>query len=185
MSFGEYSKEQGKELLALARRSIESYFSEVDMDIPKDKVYQQARGVFVTLTKNGKLRGCIGYTNAVYPIGEAVVRAARAAAFEDPRFPHLKEGELEKIVIELSILTTPQPVKDFKEITIGKDGLICSYLGYYGLLLPQVATEHKMNKIEFLEAVCEKAGLPDNSWQNSKTQFMKFQAQIFNEREYK
>ena len=181
MPIGEYTNEQGKELIGLARKSIESYFSKEKIELPSNKEYRQLRGVFVTLNKKGRLRGCVGFPNPVYSIAEAVVRAAIAAAFEDARFPRIKEEELKEIHIELSVLTPPQPVKDLKDIIVGKDGLICSYLGYQGLLLPQVAVEHKMNRIEFLEAVCEKAGIPGDSWQKPRTRFQKFQAQIFRE----
>ena len=188
---GKYSEENGKELIQLARKAIESKFNvnsakgEDEIEIPNKKEYKQARGVFVTLTskKDGRLRGCVGFSDAVYSLGEAVVKAARLAAFEDTRFKPLKEEELNKINIEISILTQPFLISGnvATEYEVGKDGLICECLGYRGLLLPQIAEEHNMDKIEFLESVCEKAGLPKDYWQNSNVKFYKFRVQSFKE----
>jgi hypothetical protein len=177
---GEYTNEDGKVLLKLARESIDEEFSKIKPKLPEEKQFKQARGVFVTLTKNKQLRGCIGFPLPKYSIAEAIYLAAKSAAFEDPRFPPLKEKELEEIKIEISILTIPQDCKP-NEIQIGKDGLICNYLGYSGLLLPQVAIEHKMDKFQFLECLCNKANLPKDAWQKSGFSLQKFQAQIFDE----
>lgn len=178
--FGEYSKEDGEKLIKLARESIEEEFSRKKPDMPEGKQFRQARGVFVTLTKNKRLRGCIGYPYPTLPVSQAVIQAAKSSAFSDPRFPALKQEELKDIKIEISILTIPQECKP-NEVQVGKDGLMCNYLGYSGLLLPQVATEYKMSRIEFLEALCSKAGLPNNNWQNKNFKLWKFQCQIFKE----
>jgi AmmeMemoRadiSam system protein A len=154
--------------------------------MPEGKQFKQLRGVFVTLTENSELRGCIGFPYPHLPLGDAVIQAAKSAAFADPRFLPLQEKELDKIKIEISVLTPPSELKckvgeRAKNIKIGEDGLIIDYLGYSGLLLPQVAIEHKMNKLEFLEACCEKASLPRDKWQDEKCQIFTFQAQIFSE----
>jgi len=179
---GEYSKDDEKELLKLARESIKEQFNNKKPSIPKDEKFQEKRGVFVTLTKSGNLRGCIGFPYPILPINGAIYNSAKSAAFEDSRFPQLSEEELNKIKIEISLLTLPEECKS-DDIEIGKDGLICNYSGYSGLLLPQVATEYKMNKTEFLECLCNKAGLPKDAWkQNGKGfKLYKFQAQIFKE----
>ncbi len=178
--FGEYSKEDGKKLLKLARESIEEEFTKNKPELPEGKQFKQARGVFVTLTCKNKLRGCIGFPYPNHPINQAVYLAAKSAAFSDPRFPAVKEEELEKLEIEISILTMPQEC-EAKDVEVGKDGLICNYLGYQGLLLPQVATENKFDRIRFLECLCNKAGLPNNSWQNKNFKLYMFQCQIFKE----
>jgi hypothetical protein len=178
---GEYTKPDGEMLLKLARQSIESKFIAIKPEIPEGKQFKQARGVFVTLTENCRLRGCIGFPYATQSLSQAVSEAAKSAAFEDPRFSPLKEDEVSKIKIEISILTQPSLVKNTKDIEIGKDGLICEYIGFSGLLLPQVAREHKLSKIEFLEALCDKAGLPRDTWQNKNFKLYKFQCQIFSE----
>jgi hypothetical protein len=177
---GEYSKEDGEKLLKLARESIEEEFTKKKPELPEGKQFKQARGVFVTLNKKGELRGCIGFPYPNYPIIEAVYKAAKSAAFSDPRFSPVKEGELKDIKIEISILTIPQEC-ECKDVVVGKDGLMCNYIGYQGLLLPQVATEYKMNRIKFLEALCNKAGLPNDTWQNKNFKLWKFSCQIFSE----
>lgn len=177
---GEYSEEDGKTLLNLARKSIEEEFTKVKPELPTTKQFKQARGVFVTLKKNDDLRGCIGFPLPNYSVAEAIYQAAKSAAFQDPRFPPVKEEELEKIKIEISILTIPQKA-EIKEITIGEDGLICSYHGYSGLLLPQVATENNFSKIKFLECLCNKASLPKDAWSKTGFELQRFQAQIFSE----
>lgn len=177
---GKYTNEDGKRLLKLARESILEEFGKEKPVFPEEKQFRQARGVFVTLWKNKELRGCIGFVQP-RALNQAVYEAAKSSAFSDFRFSPVKEDELGKIKIEISILTIPEDVRDIKEIIIGRDGLICNYLGYHGLLLPQVAVESKMNKIEFLEALCNKAGLPKNTWQNKNFKIKKFSCQIFSE----
>lgn len=182
MPIGKYSKKQGREFIKLAKEIIESEFNDKKVEIPDKLGFRQARGVFITLTKNKNLRGCVGFPHASYALGDAIVKAAKLAAFHDSRFSPLNKEELKDIKIEVSILTEPSEIRDIaKEFNMGEDGLICNYLGYSGLLLPQVAIEHKMNKIDFLEAVCGKAGLPKNFWQNDNIKFHKFQVQLFRE----
>ena len=183
---GRYTKEDGEKLLKLARESIQEEFTGKKPSMPEEKQFRQLRGVFVTLMEKGELKGCIGFPYASAPLGGAVVHAAKLAAFSDPRFLPLQEKELEKIKIEISILTPPAELlckaeERAKKIKIGEDGLIINYLGYSGLLLPQVATEHKMNKLEFLEACCEKASLPKDKWQDEKCRISTFRCQIFKE----
>ena len=177
---GEYSEKDGEILIKLARKSIESGFSRKNPEIPEGKQFKQARGVFVTLTKKGKLRGCIGFPYPTLPISNAIIEAAKSAAFLDSRFNNIKEEELKEIKIEISVLTSPQPC-NAKDIQVGKDGIMCNYIGYSGLLLPQVAIEYKMSRIQFLESLAEKAGLPKDTWQNKNFKLYKFQCQIFSE----
>jgi len=177
----EYTKSDGEKLLKLARESIEECFTKKKPVIPEGKQFKQARGVFVTLTEKGKLRGCIGFPHPEKSVSEAVAEAAKLSAFCDNRFIPIEKDKLKDIKIEISILTNLEPVKNLKDIRVGKDGLMCNYLGYSGLLLPQVATEHNLNKIQFLEALCEKAGLPKDTWQNKNFKLYKFQCQIFEE----
>ncbi len=174
-----------KELVKLARKAIESYFTGEDINLPEN--FYQKQGVFVTLKKRGNLRGCIGFPMPVMPLREAVVKAARAAAFEDPRFPPLREEELKDIDIEVSVLTLPEIIKAekpediLKSIEIGRDGLIIEYNGFSGLLLPQVPLEWNWNKREFLENLCLKAGLPKDAWKLPGIKISKFQAKIIKE----
>jgi len=179
------SLKQGEQLVKLARDSIISEFSKNKIIVPKG--FEIERGVFVTLKNypDETLRGCIGFTYP-FPLAEAIVKAAKLAAFEDIRFSPLKEEEIKNIIIEISILTEPKEVKikteeDLKKIKIGEDGLIIQLDSLSGLLLPQVAVEEKWDAKTFIEHTCLKAGLGINAWKDPATKVYKFQAQIFKE----
>jgi len=173
-----YTLSQAKELINLARNSIEASFTGEKVKLPCK--FKEKRGVFVTLAESGKLRGCVGFPYPTHPLEQAVAEAAKSSAFQDIRFPQLTKFELDKIKIELSILTVPKLAKP-EGIKIGKDGIICNYQGRSGLLLPQVAVEWKMSREEFLDALCEKAFLPKGTWKEKDFKLYNFQAQIFKE----
>ncbi|MBU1136172.1 MAG: AmmeMemoRadiSam system protein A [Nanoarchaeota archaeon] len=178
-----YSKQDEKKLLKLARQSIEEEFSSKKIDNLEEDKFNEKKGVFVTLTKNNDLRGCIGFVYPLMKIKEAVIKAAKLSAFSDSRFLPLEEKELNDIKIEISVLDIPKEIQSSpKNLEIGKHGLICEYKGYSGLLLPQVAIEHNMNSKEFLETVCEKAGLSKNTWKEKDFKLYKFSCQIFSEK---
>jgi len=177
------------ELIELARASILSGLGEKnDLSTLKTKLmkdFSDRQGVFVTISKAGELRGCIGYPQPVLPLYEAVINAANSAAFEDPRFTPLDKGEYGSISVEVSVLSVPELIevestKEYpKKIKIGKDGLIVRSGGFSGLLLPQVATEQGWDSEEFLEHTCLKAGLSQDAWLDSKTEVLSFRAEIF------
>lgn len=178
---------QGEKLVKLARQAVTSYFSKQEIEPPEE--FQEKSGVFVTtLTQKNELRGCIGYTDPIYPLGEAVIKAARHAAFSDPRFLPIKQEELNQILFEVSILTKPEviEIKDPKEylekIEIGKHGLIVEAEPFKGLLLPQVAVEHKWNVEQFLNHTCLKANLLEETWKEGSCNIYKFQTEIFKEK---
>lgn len=180
----------GKKLVRLARSSIERSFKEgFWIEKVEEKELRQKRGVFVTLRTfpENRLRGCIGFPYPSFPLYEAVQRAAYSAAFEDFRFLPLKKEELEKITIEVSVLSKPKliKVKDgseyFKKIEVGKDGLIIQNGPFCGLLLPQVPIEMNWSLEEFLENLCYKANLTPDFLYDKKTKIWKFQAQVFAE----
>jgi len=181
------TEDEGKMAVRLARLSIEeSIAGALNPGLFLTLVFDEQRGVFVTLTKQGELRGCIGFPTPVYPLEEAIVKAARAAATEDPRFPIVKPAELNEISIEVTILTLPQPLTCPPEdrpdnIKIGRHGLIVSGKRRHGLLLPQVATEYGWNDVEFLDHACIKAGLPPGCWQKKDVEILTFEGQIFHE----
>ena len=184
-------KTDKKLLLELARESIKTYFSGKKPNMNWVKHLNEKQGVFVTLHKDGNLRGCIGYPMPVYSLNTAVVEAARSAAFNDPRFDPVKENELEGIEIEISVLTVPGKIEvshsnDYvDEIKIGEDGLIIEGAYGSGLLLPQVATENGFNVEKFLNCLCQKAGMGFNCWKDLQNTISKFQAIVFNEKEMK
>ncbi|MFH1823516.1 MAG: AmmeMemoRadiSam system protein A [archaeon] len=179
------TKAQGNKLLKLAKKSIDSWFKKKQLNFANErKEFKEARGVFVTLNLGRKLRGCIGYPYPTLPLADAVFEGSRSAAFSDQRFDPLTEKEFKKVKIEVSVLTIPKQIQTKgneipKQVKIGKDGLIIQFQGHSGLLLPQVAKELKLNPISFLNAVCEKAGLPGNSWLNLQAKIYAFQAQVF------
>ena len=142
----------------------------------------QPRGAFVTLRKAGRLRGCIGYVEGIEPLWRAVLDNACSAASRDPRFPPVTAGELDAIEIEISALTPLADISGPSEVRIGTDGLIVSEGGRRGLLLPQVAVEHRMEPERFLDETCRKAGLPADAWR-SGARIQRFQAEVFSESE--
>ena len=139
----------------------------------------EKRGAFVTLKRQGQLRGCIGYTQAVKPLNRTIMEMAQAAAFQDPRFPPLTQKELADLEIEISVLTPFRQIRDVAEIAVGKHGLFLERGGRSGLLLPQVATEYHWDRETFLEHTCLKAGLPRDAWKDKETRIFVFSAEIF------
>ncbi len=170
-------------LLSIARKSLEASVLEKAIPQPdiKDKRLLDKRGAFVTLTKKGDLRGCIGYIQPVQPLYKAVSEMAIAASTRDPRFPPVSKEDLKNIHIEISVLTPLRPIADVKEIEVGTHGLYIVKGGYSGLLLPQVAVTYKWNRDEFLKQTCVKAGLPPNAWKEKDTRIYTFSAEIFEE----
>jgi len=177
-----YTLEQGKKLIKLAKDAVYSNITSTDE-------FKEKRGVFVTLHTYPEkaLRGCIGFPEPVLPLGQAVIESAKEAAYHDNRFSPLNKKE--KVIFEVSILTTPKiiKVKDSKEylkkIKIGRDGLIAEIKPFRGLLLPQVPLEHNMDVEEFLNQTCLKAGLLEDSWKSKECKISSFQSQIFYEQE--
>ncbi len=178
-------------LIKELRRGLKTYLEEakarrIDCN---GQWLREKRGAFITLKSypENELRGCIGYIEPVYPLGEIAMRAAIAAALEDPRFAPLSAGELKKVVMELSVLGIPQQIKAqpsdklIRQINIGRDGLIVRQGLKQGLLLPQVAIEHKLGSEEFLAHCCIKAGLPPGAWTDPSVNVLKFQAEVFSE----
>ncbi len=195
----ELKNEDGKKLIAYARKNLIHYLkTDQPLPIPPEmrQKYNEKRGAFVTYKKRSQfdksLRGCIGYVLPYLPLIETIQKVSISAAVEDPRFPRVKQSEVEKLEIEISVLTVPEVIevedpKDYpKKIKIGKDGLIISKGGKQGLLLPQVPIEQDpvWDAKTFLRHTCQKAWLPANAWKDKKTTIKKFQAQIFNESDY-
>lgn len=173
--------------LCLARKTIEKQIRRGDLECEElSPVFDEKRGVFVTITERGELRGCIGLPYPMYPLKEGIVEAAISASTSDPRFPPVSPEELDEIRLEVTILTNPERLECLPEerpenIVIERDGLIIKGFGRSGLLLPQVATEYNMDPVEFLDHVCMKAGLPTGMWRSGDVEIMTFQGQIFTE----
>ena len=197
--------EEGTFLTQFARQTMVTYIKSNKMlELPEtnSEALLENRGVFVTLKKRQSpdepkwmLRGCIGRLQPdansrldPIPLLEATRQSALSSALEDPRFPPVREEELDSILVEVSVLTIPEELvckdrtKLANHITVGKDGLIIEGKGWHkGLLLPQVAPEQKWNAEEFLQGCCQKAGMPSDCYLNPDIRILTFQAQIFAE----
>ena len=179
--------DEGSVAIRSARAAIEHVVGKKPKAAPAtNPVFSEKRGVFVTLTKNGELRGCIGLPYPVMPLGEAIIHAAGAAALEDPRFPPVSRDELATIVVEVTILTVPVPIDGEPasrpgRVEVGKHGLIVRGMGTSGLLLPQVATEYGWDATTFLDHTCMKAGLSGRCWTSKNVEILTFEGQIFTE----
>ncbi len=169
-----------KELLSLARRAVELYVREGKLldDATENPNLKAPRGAFVTLTEGGTLRGCIGFTEPRFPLYETVMQAAIYAATEDPRFRAVNRLELERLDYEISVLTPLSKVENPALVEVGRHGLVVAKDGKRGLLLPQVATENRWNREEFLRQTCLKAGLPADAWRKG-AEIYSFEAIIF------
>lgn len=179
------TEDEGKRATALARNAIEhAVLGKPTTVIPLTPVFAEKRGVFVTLTKEGDLRGCIGFPYPVMPLGDAIRQAAVAAAQEDPRFLPVRKNEVGSLAFEVTVLTVPQtltctPEDRPKHIITGRHGLIARGRGTSGLLLPQVATEYGWDSQTFLFHTCQKAGLPGSCWKDHQVEILTFEGQIF------
>ena len=182
--------EEGIQLVKLARKSIE-YFIHTGQPpseaIESDEL-KKLRGVFVTLktVEGDELRGCIGFPLPTLPLWKATLDSALNAAFNDPRFPPLGAAEVDKVTVEVSVLSEPEEIKGEKKdlpskIEIGKDGLMLEKQHRKSLLLPQVPVEWKWDAKQFLEQLCLKANLLKDDWKRESVKISKFQAQIFKE----
>ncbi|RLJ02979.1 MAG: TIGR00296 family protein [Candidatus Aenigmatarchaeota archaeon] len=181
-------EETKKWILNYVRDVIEKYTNFRKVEIPEEypEELNEKRGVFVTLKKNGMLRGCMGIPYPVYPLIRALTESAKSAT-EDPRFPILGPDELEDVEIEVTVLTKPElievknPEEYPEKIEIGKDGLIIEAGYYSGLLLPQVPVEQGWGPEEFLSHLCLKAGLDRDFWRKRRCRIYKFQGEIISE----
>ena len=180
----EFTVEEKKDLLSLARRTIRQYLQKGKKIYTEsgNKKLQENRGVFVTLHIEGNLRGCIGYPLPIKPLYIAVADNAVSAAVDDPRFSSLTSEELEKADIEISILTVPREVKSPEEVVVGRDGIIITKGFNRGLLLPQVPVEQNWDLDEYISYGCLKAGLPSDEWKKG-VKIETFQAIVFGEKE--
>jgi uncharacterized protein (TIGR00296 family) len=182
------SLEEGTLAVKMARRVIEDYVRTnraPKVELPES--FDDLSGVFVTLKEDGDLRGCIGYPYPDLPLSKALVDAAVQAATQDPRFPRVRGAELDRIAVEVTVLSEPEPLKVKpmdrpKHIMIGRDGIIVEYGLYRGLLLPQVPVEQGWGPEEYLEYGCLKAGISPDMWVDDRTKVYIFQGQIFQEK---
>ncbi len=178
------SEEDKNELLNLARKTIRYYLdngkipSFDGIGIKVTAPMKEKRGVFVTLTRKGELRGCVGEIFPTRQLYLAVSEQAINSAFMDSRFSPVTKDEFSSLDFEISVLTVAEKVKSWKDIVIGRDGIILKKDGCSAVFLPQVATEQGWNLEETLSHLSMKAGLPFNAWKEG-AEFMVFQANVF------
>lgn len=169
-------------LIDLARRSIVSEVThQPPAPLPLDVALPSASGAFVTITRRGELRGCLGTLECCRGLAEEVARCAADAASADHRFPPVTEEELPELDVEVSVLgpleeITPDPAN----VLVGRHGLVAEQGHRRGLLLPQVATERGWTPEQFLRQTCVKAGLPGDAWQHG-ARLYRFDAEVFGE----
>lgn len=181
------TEDQGERIVIYAREVLESYIKNEELpEVPDEDFLEGERGVFVTLNKDDDLRGCVGVPLPDFPLGRAIKKAAQNAA-DDRRFPPIEERELDKINVEVTVLTEPEKIEVKKsqdyldKIEVGKHGLIIKGKGRQGLLLPQVPEEQGWNCKEYLEGLCRKARLGPEAWKEDDTEINCFEGQIFKE----
>ena len=177
-----FTDEERHQILTLVRRAISEYvLHQREIDPPKDDHLSLPQGVFVTLTIDGDLRGCIGFPDPKFPLGAGLVKSAIYAATQDPRFPPLSETEVSQVEIEVSVLSPARQISDPSEIVVGKHGLILTMANSRGLLLPQVPVEHHWDLDEYLKSICRKAGLREGAWKDPRAKLEVFTAEVFGE----
>jgi len=175
------SESEQLQLLESARQALEAGVRGIErmLDGAPAGSLSECRGAFVTLHKHGRLRGCVGFIEALTPLYQTVRDCAVAAALRDPRFEPVRPHELAELRLEISVLS---PLVDIlpEEIDVGRHGLLISEGAWRGLLLPQVALEWNWDREQFLRATCEKAGLPAEAWRRG-ARIQAFTAQVFGE----
>ncbi len=176
------SEEDRRALLEFARQSVQSAVAGSKAPAPPlTLVFARVCGVFVTLHVRGKLRGCIGVIEAQESLRESIAHCAASAALHDPRFSPVRAEELPHLQIEISLLSPLAPIRP-EEIEIGRHGLLVVRDRHRGLLLPQVAVEHSLDREAFLAETCRKAGLPRDAWKSDPLQILGFTCEVFSDR---
>ena len=184
----ELSKEDKKQLLALARKSLVYFLQKrrapevSELNVTVSDAMKLQRAAFVTLKENSQLRGCIGDIFPWQPLYKSVISNAINAGVNDWRFSPVTEAECNNITIEISALTPPAPIASSNEIRIGTDGVVLNKNGHSAVFLPQVAPEQGWNVNQMLTQLSLKAGLPPDAWKEGAS-FLVFQADVFGEDE--
>jgi AmmeMemoRadiSam system protein A len=179
------TNEEKRTLLKIARFAIASTLESKTLPLLKfqSEALNRRSGVFVTLRIGEDLRGCIGYVEPLFPLATATQEVAVKAAMEDPRFMPITTLELNKILIEISVLSPLSDLLDIEKIEIGKHGLVIDAGYRRGLLLPQVAMEYNWDRKQFLKHTALKAGLPPDAWKQKEIKLFTFTVEKFDESE--
>lgn len=180
----EFTEKQKEQLISIAKDSVGAVVG--GKQVPKfeitDPILNEKLGAFVTLKKNGQLRGCIGAFQPDAPLYEVVSQMAMAAATEDPRFSPVSLEELNKLDYEVSVLSPLEKIDDWRKIQLGVHGVQVRKGPQSGVFLPQVATETQWDMEQFMGELCQqKAGLPRDCWKQDNTDLYVFTAEVFGE----
>jgi AmmeMemoRadiSam system protein A len=173
-------------LLEISRKALTLYVKEGRrLNWKNDNpAFEAIRGLFVTLHKTGRLRGCIGNIVGTLPIYKGLIEMTIAAASQDPRFSPVRDDELAEIDIEISLLTPLQEINDPHEIIMGKHGVLVKDGLRSGVYLPQVALETGWSRDEFMNSLCsEKAGMAADAWCRGNCRLYTFTAEVLREQE--
>ncbi len=177
------SEEQQKKFLHIAKESVEAYVSNreiLDFKI-KDECLKEKGGAFVTLHKDGELRGCIGQIMpSEKPLWQVVRDMSISAATKDFRFKAVDKSELKRLTYEISVLSSPKRIDNWHDIILGEHGVIIKKGKKSGVFLPQVAIDTGWSLEKFLEELCkQKAGLRRDCYKNKDIELYTFTAQVF------
>lgn len=183
-SVKDLTEEQCHYLLELSRKTLVRCTQDKTLPKPEKESlpFTEERGVFVTLHKEGQLRGCIGHIYPHESLEQSVITNTVNAALRDPRFPAVKEAEVNQLSIEISVLTVPRKIASINDFVLGKHGIILKKGYHQAVFLPQVAPEQKWDKATTLTYLSRKAGLDDDAWHQG-TDFYVFEAHVFHEAE--
>jgi AmmeMemoRadiSam system protein A len=170
-------------LVGIARRAIGSAILEQRiLDFPAlPAALLEPSGAFVSLYREGALRGCVGQVENPGPLADVVARSAINAALFDSRFPPVSAEEIEILEIEISVLTPPERILP-DAVVAGRHGLMVARGPFRGLLLPQVAMERNWSSQQLLEETCIKAGLARDAWRDPATVVLGFTAEVFSQK---
>ena len=175
-------REMRRELLAIARNTIRHYLLEGREWEPavNNPSLREARGAFVSIHIGGRLRGCIGTFEADSPLCLTIRDMAISASTRDPRFPAMEPHEMERMDLEISVLSPLRTVRP-GEVEVGKHGIYITKGYRRGVLLPQVAVNNGWDRETFLSQTCWKARLPQDAWKDPDTEVQVFTADVFGE----
>lgn len=185
MSAPEIAEDDGRRLLEVARAAVAARLAGEAATKPDavPPTLSRKSGAFVSIhASDGGLRGCVGYVEPLYPLVEAVARAAVLAATEDHRFESLRADELADVAFDVSVLGPPSAIAA-DDVEVGRHGLVAEGRGRRGLLLPQVPVEHGWDRETFLQHTCLKAGLAPDAWRADDIHLLGFEARVFREGE--
>jgi AmmeMemoRadiSam system protein A len=178
------SDEDKQELLRLARRTLEEHLGKAKSRESRldSSVLLEPCATFVTLRKrdSGELRGCRGECPARRPLIESVARMVIAAARDDSRFSPVTADEVSNLRIEISALSSIEPIEP-EAVVVGQHGLLIIKGSETGLLLPQVPVRLGWDREQFLRGLCQKAHLPDDAWRDKEARLYGFEAEAWAE----